>query len=573
MSDTHMLEPTLVAAIRQNWKLGLAAAALMAAGAMTLLFFAAQGSHTAEASILLENPREAVLFQSPNVSSVDYVADQIDILRSAELARRSADSAQDVDPSFPYDTIDYLTRALVVGGGNQALVTISFEAESPEWAVLGANSMVTAYQEFLESETTAAFSASISALDEEVEALEEEISAIQDAIEVEAASGIEGAAELEEEIAALVPVLTQIATDLPRASDSAREELLEELAAINDVLVAARIVGELEGESSELSVLTRRLERLVDRVGSMSERRDNLRVDASLLGRGVRLATPAIVSEETSITGLRTLLAVAFLAGLAGVGAAYAGALRKRAFRTPTESSVVLGAPVLGVLSQGAVSGVAGSSSGRGGHQSHAFISGAVADWVSSWSGPSAMLVSVSAAVRQAGVTSTTAGFGQVLAAEGYRTLLVDADFESRDLTRLLAPSAIGRPGLAELIDGTTLRGEAIVDIESGSGQLALLAQGKRGLTSDDAMSIVPALLDASEAFDIVIVDVPANLTDPRLAALLEGSHRVVVLVGHGDRMFEVERLRDDLDALQAVCDGVVFTKVPGQRMARTASG
>lgn len=566
MAESHMLEPTLLAAVRQNWKIGLAASALVAAGVMTLLFVASQGSYTAEASILLENPREAVLFQSTNQSNVDYVADQIDILRSAELARLSSEAAFAVDPSFPYDTVDYLTRAIVIGGDDRALVTVSFDAESPEWAVLGANSVVTAYQEFLESETSEAFSASIEALDDEVVALEAEIASIQQEIDEVAAGNAPGADDLDAEIQGLIPVLTDVAASLPGATAAQRESLLEELSAINDVLNAARIVGELEGRSSELTVLEQRLSRLVDRAGSMAERRDNLRVDSNLLGRGVRLATPAVVSEETSVTGLRSLLAVAFLAAIAGVAAAYFSAFRKRAFRSPTESSLVLGAPVLGVLSRSE----AGSPADVG---SHKFITSAVGDWMSTWNGATGMVVAVSAAARQAGVTSAVARFGQALAGAGYRTLVVDADFDSRELTRLLAPEAISRPGLSDVIDGTAIRSEALTDVTGMGGQLALLGQGKRTIGPDEARSVAEGIVSVADPFDVVLVDVPANLSDPRLAAIVESSDRVVVLVGHGDRMFEVEKLRDDLEALSADCDGVVFTRVPNQRMAGAAAG
>ncbi len=231
---------------------------------MTLLFVASQGTHTARASIPLENPREAVLFQSTNVNTTDYVADQIDILRSAELARRSSGAAMEVDASFPYDTIDYLTRAIIVGG---------------------------------------------------------------------------------------------------------------------------------------------------------------------------------------------------------------------------------------------------------------------------------------------------------------------DADFESRELSRMLAPEAINRPGLSDLIDGATIRGDALTEVATPSGHLSLLSQGKRSVSEDEAALLMEAIVGAAEPFDVVLLDVPANLSDPRMAALVEGSNRIVALVGHGDRMFSAERLRDDLESLASVCDGVVFTRMPGQRMNRAAVG
>ncbi|MDH4116427.1 MAG: hypothetical protein OEX04_05180 [Acidimicrobiia bacterium] len=559
MTESHLLEPTLIGAVRQNWLPALVVAAIVGASALGLVLISSESSHVAEASVLLENPRDAVLFQSSNVSDVDYVADQIDILGSAEIARLAADAALEVDPDFGYDTIGFLTQAEILGGGDRALVVIRFSAETPEWAVIGANAMVSAYQTFLESETSEAFAASIAALDREVATLEEEIITIQAQIEDEI--GVENAklGGLRSEIAELLPLIAEAARDLPGADEERSEEISAQLAQINSIVDAARVISDLDVESPNQAVLQRRLDRLVDRVGSMSERRDNLAVDASLLGQGVRLATPALVSEQSSATDLRTLLAAAFVAGLAGLAVAYWLALRRRAFKSPVESGLALAAPVLGVL----------PSDPRGPTPaSFGFIVEPVREWAAR--SVKAPIVGVTAANRQAGVTSSVVGFATALSEAGERVLVVDGDFDARELTRALAPEAIGAPGLSDVLDATVGRRSGVVEL---GGSVALAPRGTRQVEPGEALSIVDVIGRMAEDYDVVLVDIPGILSDPLTAALVQGSDHIVAIVGHGGRLIDVERLRDNLDQLDAVCDGVVFSKVPAQTVARMAGG
>ena len=63
MTESHLLEPTLIGAVRQNWLPALVVAAIVGASALGLVLISSESSHVAEASVLLENPRDAVLIQ------------------------------------------------------------------------------------------------------------------------------------------------------------------------------------------------------------------------------------------------------------------------------------------------------------------------------------------------------------------------------------------------------------------------------------------------------------------------------------------------------------------------------
>ena len=88
-----------------------------------------------------------------------------------------------------------------------------------------------------------------------------------------------------------------------------------------------------------------------------------------------------------------------------------------------------------------------------------------------------------------------------------------------------------------------------------------------------EARSIVDVIGPMAEGYDVVLVDIPGIFSDPLMAPLVQGWDHIVAIVGHGGMLIDVERLRDNLDQPDAVCDGVVFSKVPEQAVARMAGG
>jgi Mrp family chromosome partitioning ATPase len=148
-----------------------------------------------------------------------------------------------------------------------------------------------------------------------------------------------------------------------------------------------------------------------------------------------------------------------------------------------------------------------------------------------------------------------------MLAQQGYRTLVVDADFESKELTRTLAPQSIEQDGLVQLVEGTATPRQVIVPLDHDTEGLAILPTGLGEMPVDEPRSVTEALELLGDGFDVVVADLAGELSDPRTAMLARACGRLLTLVGHGDRMFEVERLREDLGLLGIACDGVVFTE------------
>jgi len=191
-------------------------------------------------------------------------------------------------------------------------------------------------------------------------------------------------------------------------------------------------------------------------------------------------------------------------------------------------------------------------------------VYGSVAKAIGDWRGTGddeVLVVGLTSARRRAGVTTTVGQVGRMLAEQGHRTLVVDADFESKELTRSLAPHTIDDDGLVQLANGSATSRQVTFALDHDTVGLSLLPTGHGELDSDDIRSLGDAIGKAGAGFDVVLADLPGDLSDSRTATLARSCGKLLALVGHGDRMFEVERLREDLGLLGIDCDGVVFTE------------
>ena len=512
MSSPQALEPTLLHALRRYWVLAVVTFVVIAAGATGVLTLTATSSQTAEMSMLLEDPRESALFNGgqaqPRGTTTDYLADQQDILDTAEIARRSVVAARERDPDFPYDTVEFLARRTVVRPSGQALVTVRFVADTTEVAVLGANSFAVAYQDFLESESAAEYTAYIAALDGEIEQLQDRIADAQRRID---------------------------------AADS-------------------------EGEST---VLNQQVSALIRRASATAERRDQLEVDADLLsGGGVRLVTPAVVSQGSATGGMRSLLAVGFIAALGAVGVTYLYALRRRTFTSATEAGLALEASVLGIVPE-----YDADELDLDDDRDHRFVVDIVAQWQDRHGADEPVVIAVTAAGRGAGVTTSVAAMASVLGWRRKDTAVVDSDVNEQQLTRMLQPdSTLDHAGLTDVIDGE----HSVVDVTRPAGAdvpaVKVVSRGSRQLAPADAGRLPSVIGEIAANHQVTLIDVPGGVTDTLHRTILSTVDHLLVVVPHGSRVIAVERLRDTLAARGLGCDGVVFNRVPPRRRPRRPS-
>jgi Mrp family chromosome partitioning ATPase len=509
MSSPQALEPTLLHAVRRYWALAVVTFIVIAAGAVGVLTLTATSNQTAEMSMLLENPRESALFnggQAQARGTADYLADQQDILDTAEIARRSVVAARERDPGFPYDTVEFLARRTVVRPSGQALVTVRFVADTTEHAVLGANSFAVAYREFLESESAAEYTEYIAALDGEIEELQDRIA------------------------------------DAQRRIDAADSD-------------------------GELTVLNQQVSALIRRASATAERRDQLEVDADLLsGGGVRLVTPAVVSQGSATGGMRSLLAVGFIAALGALGVTYLYALRRRTFTSATEAGLALDAPVLGIVPEYDADELLDLDADR----DHRFVVDIVGRWQDRHGADEPVVIAVTAAGRGAGVTTSVAAMASVLGWRRKDTTVIDGDVNEQQLTRTLQPeSTLDHAGLSDVIDGEHGVADVTRPVGTDLPAVSLISRGSRQLAPADHGSLPSVIAEIAASHQVTLIDVPGGVADTLHRAILSAVDHLLVVVPHGSRVIAVERLRDTLAALGLGCDGVVVNRVPARGRPR----
>ncbi|MDX6751026.1 AAA family ATPase [Geminicoccaceae bacterium 1502E] len=240
------------------------------------------------------------------------------------------------------------------------------------------------------------------------------------------------------------------------------------------------------------------------------------RLDAGSVGEGAQRPDARVISEAVPPTSPafpkpRLVLTVSLLVSLVvALVAVYLAELADRGFRTETDVGEALGLRNLalvprlpGARSATALAGlVAEKPRGRAAESLRSMLAGLLAERPQT--GGKVLLVT--SCLPGEGKTSLALALGRVAAAEGLRTLLIDADLRRPRVHEILGERM--RAGLAEF-----LRGEAdlagVLRTDPGSG-LTLLPGSRRMEQSTRLLGeqgIGRLLAAARQAYDLVLVD------------------------------------------------------------------
>jgi Mrp family chromosome partitioning ATPase len=168
--------------------------------------------------------------------------------------------------------------------------------------------------------------------------------------------------------------------------------------------------------------------------------------------------------------------------------------------------------------------------------------------------GPHAFLVSSSSA--QEGKTSLCVALGLSFAASGARTLLVDADFVGRGLTRGLR--ADGLPGFLEALETGRL------SVQERPNRLSVLTAGnaeQADVCKVSATGVRRVLAQARVHFDVVLVDSGPILGSVEAAVVAREVDGVVFTIARGQASNRVERSLRHLETIGANVMGAVFNR------------
>ena len=298
-----------------------------------------------------------------------------------------------------------------------------------------------------------------------------------------------------------------------------------------------------------------------------------------------RIISEAVPPSKPDFPRPRLVLSVSLtVSTIVALVAVYLAELAEKGFRTGEDLREGLGLAPLAVLPQLPRRGAHGPEAHIVERPAGRFAEGIRAvlpSLLRSSSGGPGRVVLVTSCLPGEGKTTLTICLGRLAAAEGSRTLLIDADLRRPRVREMLG--AAPRPGLVELLRGECTL-EDVLAVDAASGLVVLpgsprLAQPTRLLGPDG----LGRLLDACRRrFDLVLVDTAPlrAVADARLIAPLVDRALLIVRWGTTARELAAAALADAPE-LEGKLAGAVLNRVdlrkaalwerPGSRTARLA--
>ena len=589
MNEERSLEPTLLRAIWQYRV--LVAFFVIVLGAAAFLF--AQATDTSEfeavAGAQVTDPLSTAIFGQATQRLGDFVEGQAEIMRSGPVLQDAVSRLTASNPLWPYDIIEYLDR-LRVQVGESAVIIVTFRADSDTNAVQGANQLINSYQSFVETATRQGFESTVQVLTMTIAELELELIDIN--LQITDAREADPAIR---ELRASFDTLKNDLVDLfARAADASFDQqaaILAELRTVEAELGVLQDVFAIQ-DSETLGDLLAERTRVQARLDDLTERRDQIEVDISLLASPVQVASPAITATPVPSNVPRLLLVGVFLGGLIGSGVAYLLALRRRTFVDRNQPELILDAPLIAAVPNFRQEGIRTSLPVRDAPHSvsaEAFRFAAGALDLSRATPTSTIItqgkvVALASADVSEGKTVAACNIALAAARVGKRVLLIDGDFGNQVATELLAEGQRAAAGITEVVESGVALSKAVVPVEgTGTTGLHLLSRGWSSTTAPEFFRL-PAtrefLEQVQDYYDLVLVDAPPLLHVAYASVLLELVDRVLVVVRHESSASDLEDFQDRLDLIGTPTVGYLYNLTPlrtdlsrGQGSARDVLG
>ena len=175
--------------------------------------------------------------------------------------------------------------------------------------------------------------------------------------------------------------------------------------------------------------------------------------------------------------------------------------------------------------------------------------------------------IGVTAGQRGAGSSVLAGNLAMMYAEQGWKTLLIDGDLGRRTLSRALGSQ--GRPGLMQVLDAKTPLSDAVIPLGAEGPDflpafdLRTPPRGKRVLV---AQTLGPVLRQATEAYDVVVFDLPPALPFGGVLALSPYLEGLILVVRSGsDTLDRVATVLDGMARAQARVLGFVLTRTPAR--------
>jgi Mrp family chromosome partitioning ATPase/uncharacterized protein involved in exopolysaccharide biosynthesis len=580
-------EPTVLTAVwRYRWLVLFLAIAFAGLG---WLYASQTGLWSAEATLAVEDPRSSNVFdQGVGNSPERYVEAQSAILRSRAVARRAVEIASEQSPPIVV-TVDDIVEGLTVSSSPSSdIVTLSYTAETQREAIGVVNAVAISFQEIGRLAADLQFAEAVDELDRSIAELQAELAAFESQLSLRQKLALEELSQDPARVAKLL-LLSELTDELqlleaPSSGstdgrfsqfDSELQILTLRITTLSDGLEQQRSAAlVLETDDPERVAIVVSQSEAQRRLTDLLTRRDQISVDADLVGSGVVFYSPA----ETAVpSGAGLFVILGLLSGII-IGSVLAILLanRRRRFATRNEPELVLNARLLADVPNfkderlksklpvlDAPSSVAA--------EAFRFVSASVSlqqMWPTNEGGSKnyKSVVTLSAGLAE-GKTVVTANTALAAAREGHKVLIVDADFGNQQLTEMFLGSVPTPVGMTDIVMKTSTPAKAVVEVQhDGAGSLDLLSRGTAHVSAPDFFSLpgTAKLFDAlSKKYDLVLIDAPPLLRVAYATTLARLADRALIVVAHGGDVHIAEELRDQLELLSIPLVGYVYNLAP----------
>lgn len=571
---------------------------LVFAGFGLLVGLVRQPGYEARATLVLEQPSTSSLLDSGSTNQPSfgqYLAEQEELIKSADVAERAAEISVEEDPATGLTADDIWDGVDAVSDSATGFMDVYLLTDTADDAVLGVNSVVRAYEEVSLQVIRDEADSQLTGIDAALNLLSDDIDSVQADIEAAQPAGrVELDSQLEEVLAELVDLQTRRQQAVAQgASDTVLNDIRTELDDLYAELQTGDLYRRLESAQPELAQLLTTKSDLLDLERKLTGQRQLLQIEKELADTGVKLSSPAQRASAQGIGLIPLVVVLAILGAVVGAFVTYYLALRRQRVSNSRDPELVLNSPLLTEIPSFAEERIRSSlpveehpeSSVA---ESFRFLASSIVVRRMPATPPSqaserrhvadqqarlatASILAVVSATIGDGKTTLVANAGLAAARAGNRVLLIDADFGAQQLVALFADKAsdfgitdvvLKRPG-----PGLAMSIGAVE--QGGGGRLDIMGRGTAETPAgtffrDEAL---PSFLDGlRDDYDLVLIDTPPLLQVAYAGLVTRLADEAIVVVRHDSDMGELEELRDRLEMTGTPPLGYAYNGAPLRR-------
>ena len=347
----------------------------------------------------------------------------------------------------------------------------------------------------------------------------------------------------------------------------------------------------IEFSNPQFDSLNTRLSEAIRRESELLTRREQLAVDASLLGSGFVVESRALDAEPTGRSAMLGALAGLILGATIGVAVAYWRSSNRRQFENKREPEKTLKAPLLAQISGPARGDDAESSlpsiADPGSVEGDAYrtlvdamlrsmdLSRSDATSTSETPARRGIILAVISARDGGGRAAVTVNAAVEAARSRLRVLLIDGDADGRRVSRLLFVASSNDYFTSTLPADPVRSGEPapIRVLELGDGTrldaMEQKLQRRSAQEVSDPAATSSALHKLADRYDLIIIDEPPLLDHATSGRAIVHADRALIVVSQGSDIGDADDVRYRLEVLGVDPIGYVYRT--GRRERRFA--